>query len=825
MESVNHSGAHSSVHSGARWMGLLPAIVGGAAWQLQQASLWSGGLHAGFVAVALALWWVAAGPWCRGNGWQAACGVAAGLLLGAGAAGLQAQARLAERLDPVLEGRDLIVTGVVASLPRHQPGSLRFVIAPEQALLDGQPVRVPPRLLLSWYAGHGAQELDASPGGELKAGQRWELAVRLRQPHGGLNPHGFDFELWLFEQGIGATGHVRSGRHRLARLLDLRAGQPLQRMRQQVRDAVEEAVPDGRAAGVLAALVVGDQSAIDREDWDLFRVTGVAHLMSISGLHVTMFAWGVAGLTRRLWARRPAWGLRLPAPVAARWGGLVAAAGYAAFSGWGVPAQRTVWMLAAVVVLAQWRRRWPWSLVLAAAAAVVALADPWALLQPGFWLSFVAVAILMASEGSRWATATLEAAPAAGRLTAWMARWRSVLAAGWRTQVLATVGLAPLTLVFFQQVSLVGLAANLVAIPLVTLLVTPLAMAGVIWAPVWALAASCVQALCAWLGWLATWPWAQWTTAAVPMGVAAAGLAGGWLMTLPLPWRLRLLGLPLLWPLLFPPAARPAPGQFELLAADVGQGTAVLVRTAGHTLLYDAGPLYGRDSDAGQRVVLPLLQALGERRIDLLMLSHRDADHVGGAGAVLQQYPATPVSSSLEPGHPLLAAMASHQRCQAGQDWTWDGVRFTVLHPGAGDQSPPLKPNQVSCVLRVEAGGRVALLAGDIERGEEARLVRDQAEALAADLLVAPHHGSKTSSTAGFLAAVDPRIAVFQAGYRNRFGHPSAEVLRRYEGRAVEIITTARCGAFRWSGGVGGCERDRRRRYWHHGLATHQGAP
>lgn len=817
MESVNHSGA--------RWAALLPAVVGGAAWQLQQASLWCGWLHSAFAAGAIGLWWVAASPVCRGNGWQAACGLAAGLLLGAGAAGLQAQVRLTERLDPGLEGRDLIVTGVVSSLPRHQPGSLRFVMAPEQGLLNGQLVRLPRRLMLSWHAGYDGQELHAGPGGELKAGQRWELGVRLRQPHGGLNPHGFDFELWLFEQGIGATGYVRSGKHRLARLLDPRAGQPLQRLRQRVRDAVEASVPDARAAGVIAALVVGDQSAIDGEDWDLFRITGVAHLMSISGLHVTMFAWGVAGLVRRLWAWRPGWGLRWPAPVAARWGGLAAAAAYAAFSGWGVPAQRTVWMLAAVVVLGQWGRRWPWPLVLSAAAAVVVLADPWALLQPGFWLSFVAVAVLMASDRNRWATAAVHAAPTPGRLPAWMVRWQALLAAGWRTQVLATVGLAPLTLVFFQQVSLVGLAANLVAIPVVTLLVTPLAMAGVLWAPVWGLAAWCIHALAAWLDWLATWPWAQWTTAAVPVSVAAAGLAGGWLMTLPLPWRLRLLGLPLLWPLLFPPAVRPAPGEFELLAADVGQGTAVLVRTAAHTLLYDAGPLYGRDSDAGQRVVLPLLQALGERRIDLMMLSHRDADHVGGARAVLQRHPATPVSSSLEPGHPLLAAMASHQRCQAGQEWTWDGVRFSVLHPGPADQAPPLKPNQVSCVLRVQAGGRVALLAGDIERGEEARLVRDQGDALAADLLLAPHHGSKTSSTPGFLAAVRPRIAVFQAGYRNRFGHPAGEVLRRYEGSAVEIVTTARCGAYRWSGGVGGCERDRRRRYWHHGVATHQSAP
>lgn len=811
-------------HSGARWAGALVCVVLGAALQVQQSTVWPVATYAGGVGAALCLW-VALSHRPAGRVPQWLGGLLAGLLLGGGVAGLQAHQRLGERLDPALEGRDLVVSGTIAGLPRHDVGVSRFVFEPQEAWLDDKAVMLPRRILLSWHAGFDGRELNAGPGPELKAAQRWRLHVRLRRPHGALNPHGFDFELWMFEQGLGATGYVRSGHTAQAQLLAAPGGHWVQRARQWVRDRIEAAVPDARSAGVLSALVVGDQAAIDRDDWDIFRITGVAHLMSISGLHVTMFAWIVGLLLRRLWAWQPRWGLRVAAPVAARWGGLIAALAYAVFSGWGVPAQRTVWMLAVVVLVAQSGRRWPWPMVLAAAAALVCLLDPWAVLQPGFWLSFVAVAVLMAADAGPWAAASLEPSMAGSRLAGWLRRWRGTAMAGLRTQWVATLGLAPLSLVFFQQVSLVGLLANLVAIPLVTLVVTPAGILGVMVPGAWPLAAWLVEQLSALLAMLARWPWAQWTTAAAAPWAMACGLVGGALLTLPLPWRVRVLALPLVWPLLWPLVDRPSPGTYELLALDVGQGTAVLVRTARHTLLYDAGPQYSRDSDAGRRVVVPALQALGEQRLDLLMLSHRDADHVGGVRAVLQRYPDTPVSSSLEPGHPLRAGMALHRRCEAGQSWVWDGVRFSVLHPGPHDAAPPLKPNQVSCVLRIEAAGQVALLAGDIERGEEARLVAAQGQALASQLLLVPHHGSRTSSTAPFLAAVRPQVAVFQAGYRNRFGHPAADVLSRYERHGIAVVTTAQCGAYRWQGGQGRCERDLRRRYWHHGAVEPQGAP
>ncbi|PPE68899.1 DNA internalization-related competence protein ComEC/Rec2 [Caldimonas thermodepolymerans] len=798
----------------AAWVVSL-GIVLGAALQLQERALWAGVGYALAALAAVALLAVLA--WWRPRRHVPAALLAA-LALGWGGAGWQAQQRLAERLAPALEGVDLDVVGVVAAMPRVQPSGIRFRFAIESAHDTHGPVPVPREVLLGWYTGwREGGPAQGRPPVELKAGQRWQLRVRLRQPHGNLNPHGFDYELWLFEQGIGATGYVRDTGAAPPRLLDAAVGHPVERWRQAVRDAIHAQVDDERAAGVLAALVTGDQAAIDRDDWEVFRITGVAHLMAISGLHVTMFAWLAAAVLRRLWRCSARLMLALPAPVAARWGGLALAAAYAVFAGWGVPAQRTVLMLGAVTLLAQAGRQWPWPAVLCATAAVVTLCDPWALLQPGFWLSFVAVALLMATDADQVVAATW-------RVDAGASLWRRLRGQAWasvrgmlRTQLVATVGLAPLTMAFFHQVSLVGLLANLVAIPLVTLAITPLGLLGVLAPPLWTLGAACVEGLGALLQAMAGWPAALWLTAAGPGWAVAAAVAGGVLVVLPLPWRVRLLALPLLLPLAWPAPPRPPAGSFELLAVDVGQGTAVLVRTARHTLLYDAGPQYSPDSDAGQRVLLPLLRALGERRIDRLVLSHRDVDHVGGARAVLQAYPEAQVTSSLEAGHPLLQGRADAVHCAASPSWTWDGVHFEMLHPGPDEHSPPLKPNQVSCVLKVSGGGHAALLTGDIERREEARLVVEQAGRLRADLLLVPHHGSKTSSSAGFLDAVAPRVAVIQAGYRNRFGHPAAPVLARYAERGIEVVASPACGAYRWFEGDGVCERDLRRRYWHHG--------
>ncbi len=786
---------------------LLPVLAGavlGPALQLQQPSLWNAWAYAAFGLVALAVIGLATIKKIATR-WPAVVVLLAVAVLTAATCGLRAHVFASRALAPVLEGRDIVVTGRVAAMPQQSEIGLRFRLAVESARIGQAEVALPPQILLGWYGGAAFGELARQPA-ELRAGERWQMTVRLKAPHGNLNPHGFDYELWLWEQGIQATGYVRAGPRDSApqRLGDTWA-HPVERARQAVRDAIFTQLAERKLAGVVAALVTGDQRAIDRADWDIFRATGVAHLMSISGLHVTMFAWAAAALVGLAWRCSPRLCLALPAQHAALAGGLLLAAGYALFSGWGVPAQRTVWMLATVGLLRLSGRQWPWPPVWLLACAVVVSIDAWALLQPGFWLSFVAVGVLFATDSG--------AAPAAPM----RASGRFVLLL--REQGVVTLALTPLSLLLFGQVSVVGLGANLLAIPWVTLVVTPLAMGGVLLPVLWDAAALAVQALGVVLQALAALPGATLSMAVPPLWLAAAAVLGGLVLALRLPWPLRLLGLPLLLPVFLWQPPRPAPGQFELLAADVGQGNAVVVRTAAHTLVYDAGPRYSAESDAGHRVLVPLLRAFGEQ-VHTLVLSHRDSDHTGGAAAVLAMQPQAALLSSIEAGHEL-QALRPATRCVAGQQWQWDGVQFEVLHPQVADYDRGLRPNAISCVLRVSNGAQTALLTGDIEQAQEAALVAGDAPTggLKADLLLVPHHGSKTSSSDAFLDAVQPRVALVQAGYRNRFGHPAEPVLARYQARGIQVVDSPQCGAAWWRSAAPqqvDCQRETAQRYWHH---------
>ena len=797
---------------------LMPALlgwIGGLALQLQQAELWPAGPYALLLAAVLALILLLRrlpAPLAK-----LAVVVLAAALLGHASTGLRAVHFQRQALDPDLEGQDLRVTGRISAMPQFGENSTRFRYAVEHTTLDGAPVRIPPQLYLSWYGGlrneDGVLLEPAQHAPALQAGERWQFTVRLRAPHGVRNPHGFDFELWLWEQGLQATGYVRSGRRDPPpQALGQSWHHPVEWTRQQARDAILQRAPAvtdspadearARAVGIVAALVTGDQQAIARSDWDVFRATGVAHLMSISGLHITLFAWLAALLLRGLWRASPPLCLAWPAQHAGLLGGLLLAAAYALFSGWGVPAQRTILMLATVTLLRLTARRWPWPALWLLTAAVVLLADPWALLQAGFWLSFVAVGVLFAGTGPETQEAPRNLRQRAQGLL--------------REQLLITLALAPLTLLLFGQVSLVGLLANLLAIPWVTLVVTPLALLGALWAPLWDAAALAVQALGTVLQALAALSLATLSVAQAPGWAGVAGVLGGLLLVLRLPWALRLAGVPLLLPVLLWQAPGPAAGQFELLAADIGQGNAVLVRTARHALLYDSGPRHANDSDAGQRVLVPLLRAY-DVRLDQLLLSHRDSDHTGGAAAVLGAQAQAALLSSLEDGH-ALHALRPGMRCLAGQAWTWDGVRFEVLHPQADDYIRARRSNALSCVLRISSGAQAVLLVGDIEKAQELQLVQAGA-ALRADVLLMPHHGSKTSSTVSFLDAVAPRLALVQAGYRNRFGHPAPEVLARYEQRGVQVLASAACGAAHWRSAQPHevqCERQRQPRYWQH---------
>lgn len=795
--------------------------VAGSALQLQQSELWTWQTYTLILLVALILQALAASSLIAFK--LRLVSIFSGfLLLALAITGLRADAFGCSSLSPALEGRDIAVTGIVAAMPQRSESAVRFRFNVESAFLDRQSVQLPHKLELSWYAGVFARgdgagelvgELQLLPA-PLQAGERWQFTVRLKAPHGGVNPHGFDYELWQWEQGVQANGYVRASQ---SDPTPVRLGQswqhPIQWARGQVRNLIFERVVDAKAAGLIAALVVGEQAAIDRTDWDVFRVTGVAHLMSISGLHVTMFAWLAALVVGRLWRLSGRLCLCCSAPAAAWVCGIALALCYALFSGWGVPAQRTVLMLASVGVFRLVGLRWPWPNVWLLSCAVVVILDPWALQQAGFWLSFVAVGVLFATSS--------EAIRAHGSSAG--ARFRTLLKEQW----VITLALTPLSLLLFGQVSLVGLFANVLAIPWITLVVTPLAMFGVLFSPIWDAATWAVGVLGAVLTWLASWPFASLSVVQAPLWAGACGVLGGLLLAVKWPWHWRLLGVPMLMPVAFWQVPIPPVAEFEVLAADIGQGNAVLVRTAHHALLYDAGPRFSRESDAGHRVLVPLLRTLGVQ-LDTMILSHRDSDHTGGAQSVLMMQPQAQLLSSIEQSHEL-QALRVVQPCVAGQRWQWDGVDFEVLHPQASDYGDVHKTNAMSCTLRVSNGVHTALLAGDIEQAQEASLVANASGTgdstianvirLKADVLLVPHHGSKTSSSVDFLNAVQPRFALVQAGYRNRFGHPAQSVLVRYDARQIQVFDSPHCGAMTWQSWRPqsmACQRSLDKRYWHH---------
>jgi competence protein ComEC len=796
--------SHAFFSVSAPRIGPFPVLAGwvlGTALQLQQPLLWGFLVYVstGLAAVGLACWGRCSRLRHRVPVLMVLLGVAG---LAFALTGLRGLLFAQSSLDPQWEGRDVQVQGVVSQLPQQQASGWRFRLQVESAQLDGQAIQIPQRLDVGWYAGT-RPDLPMMP--TVRAGERWRMTLRLKAPHGNHNPHGFDYELWLWEQGVQASAYVRDGARAVA---PLRLAQtwhaPVAQARQWVRERIRARVVVPEQAALVAALVVGEQSAIAKADWEVFRTTGVAHLVAISGLHVTMFAWLAAAVVGRLWRCSARLCQCVPAPNAALIGGLLLATAYALFSGWGLPAQRTCVMLATVSCLRLCGVHWPWPQRWLLACAVVLAWDPWAWLQAGFWLSFVAVAVLFSTDaGQRYGAGWRGAAQRALAML--------------REQWIVTLALAPLTLLLFGQVSLVGLLANLAAIPWITWLVTPLAMLGVLWAPLWDFAAAAIVVWMEGLRWLATLPWATLARPAPPLWLAAAGLLGVALLVLRLPWHLRGLGAALLLPLFLWQVPQPAEGHFELLAADVGQGNAVLVRTARHALLYDTGPTYGPSTDAGQRVLVPLLQAL-QVSLDRVLLSHRDADHAGGAAAVLAMQPQAHWSSSIEDSHPL-QAQRPIQRCEVGQSWVWDGVAFEILHPSVGDYARKLTPNALSCVLRIRAaGGQTALLVGDIEKAQEAALVASGVD-LRADWLLVPHHGSKTSSSGEFLDAVQPHLAMVQSGYKNRYGHPVSQVLQRYYERNILVQYSPRCGAMIWQSGqpLGYlCTRLERGRYWQH---------
>jgi len=701
---------------------------------------------------------------------------------------------LAHDLPAALEGEDLPVIGIVSSLPGLTASGLRFDLEVEE--WPGSGVQwLPRRLDLTWY----------DPAVELRPGERWQLTVRLRRRHGFANPGGMDHEAQLFREGVGATGYVRNDGNR--RLAEAGWSSAVLAVRGRIARRLSEALPDSRMLGVIQGLAVGERQQMPAEQWRVFAATGTSHLMAISGLHIAMVAALGAGLG--------GWLVRLPGMQRRRFsavdgralGCMLAGVSYAALAGFGVPAQRTVLMICVYCGSRLLRRELRASQAFALSLVGVLLVDPFAPLSVGAWLSFGAVgAILMLLAGR------IRSGP-----SGLAAKCREFLTLQWAV----TLGLVPLAMLIFGQVSLMSPVVNLLAIPFFTWLVVPLVLLGsaALFAlpPLGGVLLAGANALLE-----AAWPLlahaaslgAVWHSPDPPLWAKGLLCFGAALVIAPGFPASRLVGL-----LCCLPAAlwRPEPlpqSAFRLTTLDVGQGLAVVVRTRSHALLYDAGPAFQSGSDTGERVVVPYLYSRAIRRLDAVIASHGDLDHVGGFQSVL---PLVPVAEVLAgPSVRLPGVVLRH--CERGQRWEWDGVRFEVLHPLAGARFRG--DNNTSCVLRITGAGGTALVPGDIEREAEHALV-DSGQVGPAAVVVAAHHGSRTSSTAAFVEAVHAQYVLVSAGYRNRWGFPRPDVVARWRGSGATVLDTAASGAIDVVLGPGGiavpvARRRQSVRYWHH---------
>ncbi len=729
---------------------------------------------------------------------------------GFGYAHWQAEVRLSVELPLAWEGRDVEVIGVIASLPTINERGARFEFDIEQVLTRG--AIVPPHVSLNWYAEQVRLKEQTRDGNEkrppptLKPGERWQITVRLRRPHGTANPHGYDYEAYALERNVRATGYVRFNAEN-AKRADFVAGfgYRVDRLRLVIRERMNAALAGMPYGGTLVALAIGEQSAIPQDQWKTFWRTGVGHLISISGLHITMVASVAYWLVFRLWARVPMLTLRIPAQRAAVIAGALIALIYSLVAGFSVPTQRTLFMLTTVAIALWTGRTSSASGILAAALLAVLLLDPWAVLAPGFWLSFGAVAAIFFVTGHR-----------IGKM--------SSLRGAVLTQVAVTLGLLPMTLALFQEVSIISPIANAFAIPLVSLVVVPLTLIGavlpfdgVLWL---------AHEIMAWcyvaLNWLASTPNAVWQSHEPPTWTIALALFGCVWFMLPRGAVPRALGLMFCLPMFVVTPPAPGPGEVWLTLLDVGQGLATVVRTATHVMVYDTGPRYNPDSDSGNRVIVPYLRGEGLRELDALVVTHDDEDHTGGAQSIIAARNPKWVLTSVDSERDIFEGAIEILRCDTRDSWNWDGVEFAVIHPEKDQYDEETrKTNNLGCTIKITAPGGTILMTADIERKSETEILARNPDGLKADVLVVPHHGSKTSSSDEFLDAVAPKIALLPVGYRNRFRHPNPDVMERYKVRSIKVLRTDELGAITLKFGVNAGEppkvsayRQLQKRYW-----------
>lgn len=709
---------------------------------------------------------------------------------------LHASIILSTALPSSLEGKDIIVEGIISAIPEQRNNGVRFQFdvqnmsqASSHTFING---RLPGHILLSWYG-------NTPP---LTVGDRWHLKVRLKRPHGFMNPGGFDYEGWLFQRRIRATGYVRKDPANELIASDA-TSMPLQRLRQHLAKMIQGAMPDSQYTGIIAALAIGERQGITPDQWQTLTRTGTNHLVAISGLHIGLVSGLVFFMMRWLWSRSSRLTLRWPAPKAAAVAGLAAAVCYAALAGFSIPTQRALIMITVVMASILIQRHRSLSQTLLAALFVVLMLDPLAVMSAGFWLSFSAVAVILFGMSGR-----------VGHSDPWW-RWG-------RLHLLIAIGLLPLMLVLFQRVPVLSPLANFIAVPWIGLLVVPVVLLATVMLMIipatgnglLELAGMALAGIWPVLEWISSLDLAQWTHHVPVTWTLVPAVAGTMLLISPRGMPGRWLGIVWLLPVFMITPARPADGEVWFTLLDVGQGLASVVQTHDHVLVYDTGPKFNEQFDAGKAVITPFFRFNGLAGIDMLIIGHGDSDHIGGAASVAHEIPIMRTMTSV----PDKISWMDAESCSSDRQWRWNGVDFRILHP---PRQNAFRGNNGSCVLRISNRAGSILLTGDIEKSAERSLVKRQGELLASRILVAPHHGSRTSSSMEFLGAVRPEYVLFPVGYLNRFGFPKGDVVKRYQSIDAKLYNSAQHGAICFKLGADGIlpppdtYRQSAKRYWH----------
>jgi len=696
-------------------------------------------------------------------------------------------------LDESWLRKEVLLIGTVADLPQYKDKSVRFVFDIEAAYVESHKVQLPPRVRLSWYGAYDPP----------KVGEKWQLMVRLKPPHGFANPGGFDFERYLYEQGIGATGYVRKSSENKFLAPATSIVQPI---REWLRERIDDALVDAPMRGFIKALVIGDRGELSQDDWRILNNTGTNHLMAISGLHIGLVAGLVLWIVARCWRLSARACLWFPATKVAVFFAFLSALVYAALAGFTVPTQRAMLMFGVLAVSLLMGFQWRPLQILTSAWVLVMLYDPFALLSAGTWLSFLAVmAILYALQLRR--------------------RDRALYQWG-RVQWIITIALVPVLLWYFQRLSLISPLANVLAVPWMSFIVVPLALLGALFSGlpdvatlVWQGSATAMQTLWWLLQRMADLPLAAYQSFAPGWWATVLAVLGVVCLILPRGVMFRSIGIIFLIPALAVKPQALNEGEVVIDVLDVGQGLAVVARTRDHVLLYDTGPRFSEDFNAGDAVILPFLREHGVEQIDTLVLSHGDSDHAGGLDAVFAQMPVTTFYN----GASRQITREGQKPCRAGTHWQVNQVRFSLVYPENTLQE--LSDNNGSCVLQIHAGEHAILIPGDIEKKAERFLLESLGLGLRSDVLLIPHHGSKTSSTPTFIEQVSPGIAINAAGYANRYRLPNAKVMRRYTERNMALWNTAQHGAIRLTLSESGIDgphswRRQKRRFWQHRMTN-----